>query len=453
MQASRHLLPRVATGPLVFLALFALSRMLVATLGIAPEPAHLEAHWQHADLALLKSDPIGTLWNLHSQPPLWNAVVALAVGLTNTTAQASALLHAFNLAMSIACGLTFLSVLRRMGFGAGVSVGLALTAMCTPSVIYYENFAFYPHLTFFLVVMFVACVLRIGRCGSLWPLAGALALLVLLAWTWAIFHPLFVAALGVALALMHGRTRHVWRTSTAMLVGAVLMASAPAVKNAVVYGVPSASTWAGLNLAQTDMSATPDETARCSFGGAFQAASAGAPVDGHPALSALRKQSGDPNLNHAGLIPISRACMTQTVRHIAAQPLSWFSGRIQALVRSHQLLPYNYDMDPKGWSAMQPLERMQQQLGVIGRAALLIIYLGLAIFGVRRALAGPDQARFAVLMLLLGGFTAAAHLMNGGEQERMRYTIEPVYLWLTASLMLALDARRARSLPSLQPAE
>jgi len=228
-----------------------------------------------------------------------------------------------------------------------------------------------------------------------------------------------------------------------MVVAAVAISALPTIKNAVMFGLPSASGWIGLNLAQTAPGGQSGDLARCDFAAAHQASVAeGAPETGHPVLTRAWKSSGEPNYNHVGLVERSRDCLALSKDAILADLPGWTGERLAALLGSHQVLASDYDVDPLGWDrVMGPMERAHENLGMAGRAAMILWVLALWWFAVKNIRTNPHL--YLLLLLFMGYFTLTAHLLNGGEQARMRYTIEPIYLFLTAGL-LASAMRRLR---------
>jgi hypothetical protein len=435
------------TPTLVFLLLFAVSRLAVSLAGIAPDPDVVLHHWQNLDLVLLHADPLGSLWNLQAQPPLWNAILAVATAVAGPGAEGvTAAMHVFYMLLSAVSGLLFLSLLTQLGVRRITAAVLAAIALSIPSVIYYENVIFYPHLTFFHVMLMVWLLFRIRRDGALWPLFASLGVLLSLSWIWAIFHPAFVALFGAALAWWSRGGRR----AAAAVALAVVLAALPTIKNTVVLKTPSASGWIGMNLAQTAPSLAPDQLRYCDFVPA-QRDVASRPVEDnlHPVLTQAEKSSGYPNMNHIGLVARGAECFALAEANIRANSAAWLQKQVVALTGSHQLLPYDYDVDPLGWDAMAPLERAQAQLGAFGRSALIAIYLILAFWAAREAIKGSQRELHLRLLLFIGYFTLASHIANGHEQHRMRYTIEPVYLLLTAGILTA--AARAASRLRRQP--
>lgn len=429
---------------LVLILLLLASRLLLHALGFAPDPATIVGHWQHIDLRFLWADPWGSLWDLHSQPPLWNAILALAVRLAGPDpASVTGVMYCFNLALTACGGFLMISVLRRIGFATRASTVLAALWMLSPNTLYFETYVFYPHFTAFLVTLLVWLLARVKRGGPLLPAVAALGVLTCLAWTWAIFHPAFIALAAGMLVIWHGgwTFKPAARPLIALAVLATGVSTLPTLKNALVHGVPSASTWIGMNLAQTVPGGQSGELADCDFEIAYHKAFAAGspPIPGHPLLTETWKQAGVPNMNNIGLIEPSKRCARMMMARILEDPLAWLGARLTAMVESFQLPPSNYNADPLGWDAIfGGLERATENLGPLGRSILTFWYL-LLIFTGLRAIGGNRPFYLALAGTVLY-FTLASHLLNGGEQARMRYTIEPIYFLWSALLLKRLIA-------------
>lgn len=439
----------------VFLVTFFVSRLLLAAAGVGPVAGLVLAHWQNLDVGLLASDPWGALANLQSQPPIWNAVLAAAIAISGQDAGAISLtIHIAWIALSACAGLMLLDAARRLGAKPRLAFALGLLAVCSPSTLYYENLIHYPHLTFFLVAALVWLTVRAIEPGGGVAFWGALATLTLLACTWAVFHPAFVGFYAGGLALCRWRATGLSsaRRALAMLAPAVFataLAAAPTAHNAMRFGLPSASGWIGLNLAQTATHLAAAERRHCDFALAWGDAARNAPArpDLHPALSAATKAGGEPNLNHWTMLERSRDCLALARGDMAAHPFDWAAGRVAAMVRSHQLMPWDYDFDPDGWtSAMAPVLKLQTAAGPLAPIATLGWHLFMWAWLVRAMMVGPRRDINLLLALLIGFFTLATHLANGAEQERMRYTVLPAYLLVTAQIAVAIASRR-RSRP------
>ncbi len=430
---------------LIFLAVLVVSRLFFHALGLAPDPAIVVDHWQHIDLRFLAADPIGSLWDLHSQPPLWNAILAGAVALAGPDGDAvTAVMYGFHLILTAAAGLLTIDTLHRLGFSKAVATVLATLVMLSPNTLYFETYIFYPHFTFFMVTVLVWLLVQVKRDGPLWPVASALGVLTALSWTWAIFHPALIALAGAGLVVWsRGWTlQKAARPAIALAVLAAGVAALPTIKNAATYGIPSASTWIGMNLAQTIPGGQSGEFVQCDFEVAYHQAFAANPpsIPGHPLLTQTWKRAGAPNMNNVGLIPPSKKCAEMMKTEILRDPATWLVTRIRVMAGTFQLPPSNYNADPLGWDAIfGPIERATDSLGSLSRSTMTLWYLVLLFVGFRSIPKNPPF--YLALMGVVVYFTLASHLLNGGEQGRMRYTIEPIYFLWSALLFAGLGKR------------
>jgi hypothetical protein len=212
--------------------------------------------WQVLDPELLRKAPLESLWYLHSQPPGFNALLAAVLWLSDRTGAspevvAAGAYYVLGVLSSFALFRTVLLVTpsRRL---AWVVTALALA---NPSYHLFAHVGFYPFVEYSLqALLLLWSALFLARGGSRWlalVVANALALTL----TRSLFHPLWaVACLGVVLLCRTWLTRD-WRlllSRPALAAGVCLvlgMLPWP-LKNYLVFGDATYSSWAGYNLAR-----------------------------------------------------------------------------------------------------------------------------------------------------------------------------------------------------------
>ncbi|MEM8788549.1 MAG: hypothetical protein AAGE76_09830 [Pseudomonadota bacterium] len=383
-------------------------RLMAWALGWRADPGVVLGHWQHADLALLAEAPWQTLWLLHAQPPGWNGILALAAAWAGPDpAAAAAFVHIAFTILSALAGAALAAAAVRFGVRPWLAVLGVVLVLASPSVLYYERYVFYPHLTWVLIAALIWLLAR----GSM----AAMAVPVALAWIWALFHPAFVVLWGAVFWL----TR---RRGGAWILGGVLLAALPTVHNLTVFQVPSASSWVGLNLVQTAPGLTVRQRQTCDFY-LFQRGLA--PGTGPEVLAAVRKRAGPPNLNHAALIDRARICQHLALRAIRDDPAAYLAGRLTAVAKTHGVRPFEYAFGPAKPPALRAMETWAARIRPLSQAFYAVCWLWLLIL-----LRGPHRGAFALLALVAFWVTFAGHFANGTDQERMRYTIEPIYALL-----------------------
>ena len=205
-------------------------------------PSTWDWFWQNLPTADLRERALESLWHLHAQPPLWNALNAVLI--KGFGAAQPEVLHLLHVGMgAAAAGLAVLVAGRLTGSVAAAAVAGALVAL-DPALVMYEAYALYEMLCALLILLAIYGLARAAPAGRTLPLLLALAALTALVLTRSLYHlALLVAAVVVAAAL--ARRRHL------VLACGVALALLPAgwyAKNLVQYGFFGASSWYGIGL-------------------------------------------------------------------------------------------------------------------------------------------------------------------------------------------------------------
>lgn len=234
----------VRLAPFAALTLaFTASRVAWRSAGFAFHDGCINATMQLLDLTALRDRLGESLVHLHSQPPLYNAVVGILLkAFPDDLTLALEVLH---LALGAGAALLAAGTMTRLGVGRWTSVALASAFTSLPQVVLYENLPFYPHWCLFLLLLASHCLAGAGArpvravTCAVWAVAA-------LALTRSLYHPLFVAltAAGVVVTLPRSARRAAIRLS--LLPCAVV--AAWVLKNAILFSVAGTSSWGGLGF-------------------------------------------------------------------------------------------------------------------------------------------------------------------------------------------------------------
>ena len=202
--------------------------------------------WQNIPTDLLRDHPLQSLWYLHAQPPLWNALGAVMLRLFDG-AQLPAL-QALNIVLGAAtAGLCTLLAGRITGSRTwGVAAGLLVALH--PALLLYEAYALYTTVVAFLVVL-AAWLLReaAGRPSPRWAV-GFVAVLVALVLTRSLYHLVLLVVMVPLAVLAGGRPNRKQAWALAIL---VLLPVGWYGKNLAQYGFFGGSSWYGMGLWRT----------------------------------------------------------------------------------------------------------------------------------------------------------------------------------------------------------
>ncbi len=213
---------------------------------------------------LLLARPLESLWYLHAQPPLWNALGALLIHAFGPYHMGA--LHFVQMGFGAAtAGLVSRLVLDHTG-SARLAAGVGLAVAFHPALILFEAYALYTVLVAFLVVWAAYLASRSREApGAAVGFVGVVTALVL---TRSVFHLVYLAgAVALAALLLVRPTRRQW----AALLLAVMVAAGWYAKNRVQYGFFGASSWYGMGLWRTALFGQDEDLLRRLYaGGAFE---------------------------------------------------------------------------------------------------------------------------------------------------------------------------------------
>ncbi len=251
----RPRLARLRPGRLevaLLVAVFAISRVALRSLGFHYDVGLVDSAVQNVDPSLLKAHFLQSLWHLHGQPPLWNALIG--VSLKAAPSHWPDLWHAAFLGLGLGEVLALYALLVELGVSRRVAAVLAAAFSLSPAVLLAENQFFYDYPT---VVVVTLGALAIVRCaarpsfsrGSLVFACAAYAVL-----TRTLFQVWWLLAILAILLVACSRHRRVVLLSAALPLALVLGVY---LKNWIMFGVPSTTSWTGMGVARVAVVGVP----------------------------------------------------------------------------------------------------------------------------------------------------------------------------------------------------
>jgi len=296
-------------------------------------PARIGWDMHLVDLGAVRAHPVTSLLHLHSQPPLFTVVSAVVSALPSWLATISLYLGSILLGV-LTTSATYV-VARAMGVRRWLSLAVVVVGVVlSPAWLLWASIAFYPYPTACLISLSLLALLRFAERGTWgWGLtfASLLAGLVLLDSLYQV--PWMLAALALVVLVAKVPWRKVLLVS---LVPLVLVLGWTA-KNIVIFGVPSTSSWVGINLSKTAIIGLDhsDVTRLVAQGTLSPLAEYPGfrPLPSYPAgmvhiglptgvavLDEQVKPDGQVNLNNLAYVGISKDLLGQDLRAIGARP-------------------------------------------------------------------------------------------------------------------------------------
>lgn len=321
------------------LAVFAVSRLLAARAGLSFDASTRDWFWQYIDRDLLLAAPWQSLFHLHSQPPGFNAFLALIDGLFGGSAAAY---HAVFLACGLALYAGLYLLLQAGGFGRAAAFAWSSLFIVSPAALLYEHWLFYTWPVSLLLVAATWFLWTYERTRRVrWAVLFLLAVMKV-CFTWSAFHLVFLVW-SILLVVM-AAPRLLRRVAVPALLVLALVGSLYA-KNAMVFGTFSASSWMGMNLWKMVCHARPLEDFQPRIAAGELPQLAGyypfLPLDhypdayrhadtrfaGSPVLAeAWRDDGRTPNYNHAAYLVIAAEQKKAAVQVIKAEPRQYLAA-------------------------------------------------------------------------------------------------------------------------------
>jgi hypothetical protein len=429
------------------------SNLVAATHGIHFDDSGLPWTWHFLDVEVLRTDLLRGVYHLHSQPPLFNLFLGAILQLFPASAHAAFAAIYQVMSLALLCSVAWL--MTELGVSAGVAVAACLLFGLAPTFIAYGHWLHYTFPAALLLCVSAASLaafVRTERVAWAHAFSWFAAAVMLMR---AIYHPVwFVIALAMVAATLRPGIR---RRLVAAAIAPLLVVNLWYAKNYVEVGSYTASSWLGMHL-RRGWVPTPDEAAILRANGVppvwnrlpfleathyrdlgyFVPPADGAGVD--PAIDAPFKQNGEPNYNHRDYARIARAMLAGDL--IAMRTFPAFYARRVAAGLSIFLQPGPVSLPNKiDRAQIMELAALPNRLflcGVFGRGdspnLFFLVFAAAVVFGGLRVWRSPPDFTvrpvLAYVTVTVLWATAAVNLLEMGENDRLRFEIDPLVLVL-----------------------
>jgi hypothetical protein len=468
-------------GPaLALLGAFALTRLVAhGAFDLRFDGATL-GYWQVLDLPLLRDDLLRSVFYLHAQPPLFN----LALGIILKSAPQAFAPAVFESAFLVLGYLGILgmhALLVELGAPRGAALAAALVQTLSTTWLVYESWLFYTLPAAVLVTWAAVWLARAarGRAGAAVAFAAAVAAL---SWVRATYQPAWVvAALAILLFAVREAAPRVREWAFRSSLAALVLVLALPLKNYLLVGSFTSSTWLGMSLARMTTErldeATREDWIRAGALDPVARVRAFSPLSdypvelrapppdtpAHPALVAPTKADGSPNLNHAAYVRIGRLYQRAAIVVLRRRPAVYLD-RVRRAFVTWLRPPTDYILVVPQREALRGWDRLHSLLllwsnGERRRAGPTLVLLPAAVLFLAALLWRPPAQRRRLLLLL--GFpllTIAWNLVVGNlaeveENNRFRVEVEGLMVVLGSwgLIEMARMARAAVHPPSPPP--
>ena len=469
------------------------SRLIFFISGIRFNIAPLEFYMHYVDPELLKNNLLETLFYLNSQPPLYNFFLGIILKYFPNNLQFGFGLfyHLFGLSLAV----SLFSIMSWLGVSKKLSTALTILFMISPACILNENWLFYTYPVGSLLCISSLFLFPFARSSKIWQGFSFFFILVLVCMTRSLFHLSYFLLLTVLLAFFQRFDDKRIKNLCLSLLLPLSLVLLLYLKNYLIFGSFSASSWLGFNFSKTTYHLISDqEKSSLVVQGKLSKfalvdpwfvsnpwhvnineAKDIRPVYTYSSLEELRdilpqyqktgiavldeeyKSNGYVNFHHLAYKDISEEFEKDALRIVKIKPLAYLKERIQAMMASFSKLNSEYLNRP--WANQINFSKIEgwQKFYInffcghfLNIPVSIFFYISLPIYGSflilnqlrSKSINLPFLATIGFIVFTIFWVTVTSHLLVDNEQERSRFMVEPFYIVLLGLFLERLFIKR-----------
>jgi hypothetical protein len=232
---------------LIITTVFIVSRMIAFSFGLHLNIRALSSYWQYLDLYTLKQHLLMGVWYDHAQPPVFNLFLGLIlkIGGSHSTLVFTYLLKLITLINAI---LLFI-ITKKTVPTEFIPLLIALIYILSPATLVFENELFYTTFISLLLLISVSNLVRLVESGNKCNVFGVIFPLTLLCLTRSVYH-IFWLLLITSTLIFYFRKKPIIKTLIAVSLTGIILVGGWYVKNKMIFGKFTNSTWLGMNMAR-----------------------------------------------------------------------------------------------------------------------------------------------------------------------------------------------------------
>jgi hypothetical protein len=446
------------------LVIFVVSRVLYDWAGIRFQGDTYLGYWQFIDPALLRTDLWRSVFYLHSQPPLTNLFTGIVLQVFPT--DHGEVFHISYFIIGIILGISIYLTGISLRFPHWLSAFVSALFMVSPGTVFYEHWLMYAYpLTAALTLSGFCLYQFICTNKNYWGLIF-FTLLSGVALTWSLFHIIWLFGVAVILFIVLAERRKVVLVAFLPL----LLVTAWYTKNLLTVGEFTASSWAGMNLSKiATFRVSEKERAQMVKSGELSKFALlppfrnplvylkllpDTPLTGIPLLDEPQTSLNGRNHHHLVYVEASKYYLRDALHVIRAKPIDYLRSVNQAIyIYFHSSSDFDLTTGNRDhvsafdlwwnrlffgqWkndetSADRNSGMSMEHVGWWIVVSFVVAGVGSAIFlwKNRRHLFEPQNLLILFMAYNIFFATVVGNLMDIGENNRFRFTIDPFVLVL-----------------------
>lgn len=469
LSASNNIAPnrqafRKQAGAII--AAFIVSRILLHFAGVRFQYDALYQYWQYLDVWTLKNNLLKGVWYDHTQPPVFNLFLGLVLKIAPD--YSGWIFAGFFKLITLSNALLLLSIVQKTTGHRWLPLVISLFYLLSPGTMVFENELFYTGLITFLFLVSVFYLLRLGS-GISWKNAiGVFLPLTIICLTRSMYHVAFLFVIAAWLICRNRKQQQISRLYiTATL--SVLLVGGWYLKNKLIFGEFSASSWLGMNMARnifhdsefTDSSKiesippfSPISDYKRFISGELEAKYAG--LNDRDLLQEWKNDSLR-NEKHISYIEVSNQYKKAGIEHIKQKPLHFAKNVIQSAVtffapatrytlmedqaRKIRYFDAVYSLNFSQFAAGKQQRRIALTISAIPQILLFLFAFWVTIKETMRRKTIPVLSVFIMLILLYA--FGVSSLIEHYENMRFRFELTPLFLILLSTAIITFGGKKS----------
>lgn len=414
--------------------IFFITRYFFFILGLQADSKHLPQMWQLLHPDLLAEEYFKSLFYLHFQPPIWNALFGIFVKIFGTDYEIlSNLLNVFNICCSLIITIYFYFLCKEFRMPEyGIYLLFIFFIGLSPSLLMYENFIHYTNLTVLLFFIISYQIIKFGKNPNLRNEIKIYISIILLMYTWSAFsQPIILIIFGFTLYLLRKDKKYL---SFFILIITFFISSLPSIKNKIVFNHYSGSFGPGLGLIQV-LKRYDYKYPLCSFNLVNTSLHENIYKEtnnkhflNHPSLIGKKSKH-----NSIAFIHRAKSCLPVAVDLIKNDPIKFIKTVKFNLISSHGHFAFDFGQQPKNWNNIFGFFEDLKNNNITKSLKVRILQLYHLLFHLffiflifKLSFNFKERENFNISLIpiyyLYAWIIFVSHIGTGFELERMRHT-------------------------------
>jgi hypothetical protein len=448
----------ISKDVLLILILFIISRILIRFFGVHFSFIALYQYWQYLDVETLRNNLLRGVWYDHAQPPGFNLLLGVVLKLSGSHAA-----FAFNIlfkAITLVNVFLLLNILKQLVRNRNLPLIISLIYLLSPATLILETELFYTTFISMLLLMSVYFLLRFQQKQNWLNGFGIFLPLAFLCLTRSMYHLAWLLAIAL-IVLFYYRKKNGLSTLIASAFFCLMLVAGWYVKNYLVFGDFSTSTWVGMNISRNVFHDNEiKDSSRIEAYESFSKISSYkkfisgdldkkfAGINDRDLLSEMKNDTFI-NENHIDYIEVSKKYMDASKAYVKSHPGAYLKNVIQSTTifftpATRYILAEAKSGKIKYYDAVYSFNlshfaegKQQRRIALtISSMPKLIIYLTVFFLLARSVMRNKKISLPNLLIALTIGFVFfISSLFEHYENMRFRYEIEPLFLILLAQVI------------------